>query len=177
MLNCGLYFPCFLNIGYIPPSLGPNIKIMDWLPQNDLLAHPKTRALVSHVGHNSLYEAAYRGVPVVAVPLTGDQPGNARKAEHLGFAVAVQLSTTSAEELFQAIERVIQEPRYCVLPFLLGFCSTVIILKNSLALVVFVPCLGPNQTKFGRTRVALVALFWVFASLFLLREISRAHSI
>ena len=59
--------------GYIPPSLNKNIKVMSWIPQNDLLAHKDIKAFVSHVGHNSLYESAYHGVPVVAVPLYADQ--------------------------------------------------------------------------------------------------------
>ena len=33
------------------------MQVMTWIPQNDLLAHPKTRAFMSHVGINSLYEA------------------------------------------------------------------------------------------------------------------------
>ena len=87
---------------------------MEWLPQNDLLAHPKTRAFVSHVGHNSLYEAAYRGVPLVAIPLFGDQRSNAKKAEHFGLALEVDLKKTNTEKLFETIEKVIHEPRYFI---------------------------------------------------------------
>jgi len=98
--------------GYIPSFLGANIKIVDWLPQNDLLAHKDIRAFVSHVGHNSLYESAYHGVPLVAFPLYGDQQGNAKKAEHFGLGLAVHHKTSNAQELFETIERVISEPRF-----------------------------------------------------------------
>ena len=98
--------------GYIPPSLNKNIKVMSWIPQNDLLAHKDIKAFVSHVGHNSLYESAYHGVPVVAVPLCTDQFSNARKAEHFGLAKVLDHKTMNAEELSEAIQHVIDEPRY-----------------------------------------------------------------
>ena len=85
---------------------------MDWLPQNDLLAHKDIKAFVSHVGHNSLYESAYHGVPVVAVPLFADQFHNAKKAEHFGFGIAVDYQNMNAQQLFEAIENVVNKPRY-----------------------------------------------------------------
>ena len=85
---------------------------MDWLPQNDLLAHKNIKAFVSHVGHNSLYESAYHGVPVVAFPLFVDQHSNAKKTEHVGLGLAVDYKITNAQQLFETIERVIREPRY-----------------------------------------------------------------
>ena len=97
--------------GYIPSSLGPNIKVLDWLPQNDLLAHKDIRAFVSHVGIKSLYESAYHGVPVVAVPLYADQFSNAKRAEHFGLGTAVNHETMDAKELFETIEHVVNEPR------------------------------------------------------------------
>ena len=84
---------------------------MDWLPQSDLLAHKDIKAFVSHVGHNSLYESAYHGVPLVAVPLFGDQQSNAKKAEHVGLGLAVDYKTSNVQQLFETIERVINEPR------------------------------------------------------------------
>ena len=84
---------------------------MEWLPQNDLLAHKDIKAFVSHVGHNSLYESAYHGVPVVAVPLFIDQHSNAKKAQHVGLGLAVDYKIINAQQLFETIERVISEPR------------------------------------------------------------------
>ena len=84
---------------------------MDWLPQNDLLAHKDIRAFVSHVGHNSLYESAYHGVPLVAFPLYGDQHSNAKKAQHVGLGLAVDYKTSNAQQLFETVEQVISQRR------------------------------------------------------------------
>ena len=96
----------------MPSFLASNIKVMEWLPQNDLLAHKDIKAFVSHVGHNSLYESAYHGVPVVAFPLFGDQHSNAIKMEHFGLGLAVDYQTTNAEQLHEKIELVVNKPRY-----------------------------------------------------------------
>ena len=33
-----------------------SVQVLNWVPQNDLLAHPQIRAFVSHAGINSVYE-------------------------------------------------------------------------------------------------------------------------
>ena len=63
-------------------ALGANIKLIHWAPQNDVLGHPAVKAFVTQAGINSLYEAAYHAVPVVSVPLVGDQFVNAGKVGH-----------------------------------------------------------------------------------------------
>ena len=100
-----------LSAGYIPSSLSPNIKLVEWLPQNDLLGHKDIRAFVSHVGFNSLYESAYHGVPLVAVPLFADQFANAKKVEQFGLGIFVDFKSVNAEQLFEMIEQVITKPR------------------------------------------------------------------
>jgi len=64
-----------------------NIKTVDWIPQNDILGHAKTRLFLPHVGHNSIYEAAYHGVPVVGFPLWSDQPENAGQITRAGMGL------------------------------------------------------------------------------------------
>ena len=56
------------------------LQVVPWLPQNDVLGHKQTKLFLSHCGSNSVYEAAYHGVPMVAIPFGGDQPMNADKA-------------------------------------------------------------------------------------------------
>jgi len=100
-----------LILGYIPSSLSPNIKPVAWLPQNDLLAHEKLKVFVTHAGQNSLYEAGYRGVPVVAIPLFADQFDNALLIEAKGMGLSLKFHELTAEQLYNTIKRVIEEPR------------------------------------------------------------------
>ena len=36
--------------GDTPKGLGKNTKIMEWIPQNDLIGHPKTKLFLTHGG-------------------------------------------------------------------------------------------------------------------------------
>ena len=63
-------------------QLASNIRVVDWAPQNDVLGHAALKAFVTQAGTNSLYEAAYHGKPIVAIPLIAEQPDNAIKVNH-----------------------------------------------------------------------------------------------
>ncbi|XP_072024405.1 UDP-glucuronosyltransferase 2C1-like isoform X3 [Amphiura filiformis] len=93
-------------------TLTPNVKVVDWIPQNDLLGHPQIKAFVYHCGVNGVWEAVYHGVPMVAVPLFGDQYDNAQRLVSRGMAVKVDISTLTSDELAQAIRTVIKDPSY-----------------------------------------------------------------
>ena len=93
-----------------PRRRGPErLRIVPWAPQNDLLGTPGAVALyVTHGGISSLSEAAYHGVPVVALPQGAEQPDNAAKVEHRGLGVGLRRGA-SAEELAAAVERVLSD--------------------------------------------------------------------
>ncbi|XP_029012753.1 2-hydroxyacylsphingosine 1-beta-galactosyltransferase [Betta splendens] len=97
----------------VPPSnLGNNTKLVDWMPQNDLLGHPNTRAFLSHGGLNSIYEAMYHGVPVVGVPLFGDHYDTMTRVAAKGMGVMLHWKYMSEEDLYAALTRVINDTRY-----------------------------------------------------------------
>uniref|UniRef100_A0A3B3U4M3 UDP-glucuronosyltransferase n=1 Tax=Poecilia latipinna TaxID=48699 RepID=A0A3B3U4M3_9TELE len=98
--------------GKTPTTLSPNTKILHWIPQNDLLGHQLTRAFVTHGGTNGLYEALFHGVPVVGIPLFGDQPDNLARLSRRGAAVILHFNRMTADELVQALHAVINEPSF-----------------------------------------------------------------
>uniref|UniRef100_A0A8C4PRI4 UDP-glucuronosyltransferase n=1 Tax=Equus asinus TaxID=9793 RepID=A0A8C4PRI4_EQUAS len=98
--------------GKKPDTLGPNTQLYDWIPQNDLLGHPQTRAFITHCGTNGIYEAIYHGVPMVGIPVFGDQFGNIARVKAKGAAVEVDLHAMTTSDLLNALKTVINNPSY-----------------------------------------------------------------
>ncbi|XP_058631109.1 UDP-glucuronosyltransferase 2A1-like isoform X3 [Onychostoma macrolepis] len=98
--------------GKTPETLAPNTKLYDWIPQNDLLGHPKTKAFITHGGTNGLYEAIYHGVPMVGLPLFADQPDNLMHMKTKGAAVVLDINKMQSEDLVDALKTVINNPLY-----------------------------------------------------------------
>lgn len=51
------------------PGNSSNILYKNWLPQDDILAHPNTKLFITHAGKGGITEAQYHGVPMVALPI------------------------------------------------------------------------------------------------------------
>ncbi|CAJ1086675.1 UDP-glucuronosyltransferase 2B20-like [Xyrichtys novacula] len=99
-------------VGEKPSSLGNNTLLVKWLPQNDVLGHPKTRAFVAHGGTNGLYEAIYHGVPVVGLPLLFDQFENILRLKVRGAARMVEAGSLTEEGFLEALKDVLETPSY-----------------------------------------------------------------
>ncbi|XP_061001232.1 UDP-glucuronosyltransferase 2B4-like isoform X3 [Dama dama] len=98
--------------GKKPDTLGPNTRLYKWLPQNDLLGHPKTKAFITHGGSNGVYEAIYHGIPMVGTPLFDDQDDNIARMKAKGTAVRLDFETMSSSDLLNALKEVINNPSY-----------------------------------------------------------------
>ncbi|XP_045690196.1 UDP-glucuronosyltransferase 2A3-like isoform X2 [Phyllostomus hastatus] len=98
--------------GKKPATLGANTQLYDWIPQNDLLGHPKTKAFITHGGINGIYEAIYHGVPMVGIPMFADQYDNIAHMKAKGAAVEVNINTMTSAELLNALRTVINDPFY-----------------------------------------------------------------
>nr|XP_018896358.1 PREDICTED: UDP-glucuronosyltransferase 2B20-like [Bemisia tabaci] len=89
-----------------------NILQKSWLPQNEILAHPKCKLFVTHGGYNSLVEAMTAGVPVLGLPVFVDQHHNVAYYEHMGVGLGADVESLTAEEFSEKIERIINTPSF-----------------------------------------------------------------
>ncbi|PFX22678.1 2-hydroxyacylsphingosine 1-beta-galactosyltransferase [Stylophora pistillata] len=92
--------------------LGDNVKVSSWLPQNDILGHPKTRLFIGHAGMNGMLEAAYHGVPMICVPFFGDQFDNSAAVKHFGMGEFLYKESITEESLGNLIQTVLNNPSY-----------------------------------------------------------------
>ncbi|NP_001365304.1 UDP-glucuronosyltransferase 1A8-like precursor [Mus musculus] len=98
--------------GTRPSNLAKNTILVKWLPQNDLLGHPKTRAFITHSGSHGIYEGICNGVPMVMMPLFGDQMDNAKRMETRGAGVTLNVLEMTADDLENALKTVINNKSY-----------------------------------------------------------------
>ncbi|GAB1289784.1 UDP-glucuronosyltransferase [Apodemus speciosus] len=68
--------------------------------------HPKTRAFITHGGTNSIYEAIYHRIPVVGIPLFGDQFDNIVHLKTKAAAIRLDFLTMTSMDLHTALKTV-----------------------------------------------------------------------
>uniref|UniRef100_A0A0N4ZAL3 glucuronosyltransferase n=1 Tax=Parastrongyloides trichosuri TaxID=131310 RepID=A0A0N4ZAL3_PARTI len=89
-----------------------NVHLLKWLPQSDLIQHPKTKLIITHGGYNSLQETILAGIPIICVPLFGDQPRNAKLAVKNGIGLSISKSDINQENIYNSIRTIIHDDSY-----------------------------------------------------------------
>jgi MGT family glycosyltransferase len=103
-------------------TLGPSMKrdeftapvntvFETFVPHSAVLPH--CAAVVTQCGLGALIKTLRHGVPVVCVPIAGDQPDNAARAVRRGAGVRLT-SDATVEEIRHAIRSVVETERYTI---------------------------------------------------------------
>ncbi|XP_028255002.1 UDP-glucuronosyltransferase 1-2-like [Parambassis ranga] len=98
--------------GQRPSTVGNNTRIVDWMPQRDLLGHPRVKVFVAHGGTNGLQEAIYNGVPVLGIPLFFDQYDNLLRLQERGAGKIIQLAEVNGRTFEQGVKEVLHGDSY-----------------------------------------------------------------
>jgi glucuronosyltransferase len=89
-----------------------NILISKWLPQDDILAHPKIKLFISHCGYGGVIESKFHAVPIICIPFGGDQIGNALKIIEESWGLKINYDDLTEETLSAAINEVLTNSKY-----------------------------------------------------------------
>ncbi|MGQ7871581.1 macrolide family glycosyltransferase [Bacillus sp. 1A] len=87
-----------------------NFKVYNYVPQLEILKH--TDVFVTHGGMNSSSEALYYGVPLVVVPVTGDQPLVAKRVAEVGAGIRLNRKELTPELLREAVKKVMDDATF-----------------------------------------------------------------
>ncbi|GFE69554.1 glycosyltransferase [Chroococcus sp. FPU101] len=94
-------------------NLPGNPKVVEYLPQEELNQILSQASLViTHAGFNTVLESFSYGVPVVALPMTMDQPATASRISWLKAGEVIPLSQLTIPKLHQAIKKVLTDNSY-----------------------------------------------------------------
>jgi MGT family glycosyltransferase len=96
-----------------PKQLGAvpaNAVVVSYAPQIEVLR--RSSLCITHAGLNTALEALSSGVPMVALPITNDQPGVAARIANKKLGVVISPHQASPENFVTAIKQVQGDPTY-----------------------------------------------------------------
>lgn len=87
-----------------------NFIVERYVPQLDVLK--KTGVFISHGGLNSVNEAMYFGVPVIAVPQGNDQFMVSRQLSAVGAGLSLKMEEVTPQMLKESVDKILQDASY-----------------------------------------------------------------
>jgi len=94
------------NEGYNPRLKG-NAVVVNYAPQVKLLS--QAALTITHAGMNTTQQSLAFGAPLVAIPLTHDQPAIAARLARTGAAIVIPPRKLTVRRLREAVRRVLFE--------------------------------------------------------------------
>jgi zeaxanthin glucosyltransferase len=84
--------------------------VVAYAPQAELIN--RSSLVITHAGMNTVIDSLSAGVPLVAIPITNDQPGVASRLVRTGAGEMVPLKQLNVDRLKQTISQVLGDVRY-----------------------------------------------------------------
>jgi len=93
-----------------PVELPGNPIVVPFAPHQQLIE--RSTVVVTHAGMNTVLTALGCGVPLVAIPITNEQPGIASRLQQSGAGKTIRLEKLNEETLLASITEVMENPHY-----------------------------------------------------------------
>ncbi|KAL4716788.1 hypothetical protein ACJJTC_001944 [Scirpophaga incertulas] len=89
-----------------------NIRVSKWLPQSDLLRHPNVKLFITQGGLQSTDEAITAGVPLIGIPMLGDQWYNVEQYKYHRIGLRLDMNVLTEDQLRKAIYTILGDDSY-----------------------------------------------------------------
>jgi MGT family glycosyltransferase len=94
------------QLGAVPA----NVMVVSYAPQIDILR--RSSLCITHAGLNTALESLSSGVPMLALPITNDQPGVAARIANKKVGIVISPDQASPENFVAAIKRVLGDSTF-----------------------------------------------------------------
>ncbi|KAJ3283455.1 hypothetical protein HDU79_009076 [Rhizoclosmatium sp. JEL0117] len=95
----------------VSPDTLDRIQVLPWIAQRAVLEHSVTKVFITHGGLSSIHESVFGGVPMLLIPLFGDQPLNAIHVQDAGIGVRIKDKLTFVpSEVLDAVDSILNAP-------------------------------------------------------------------
>ncbi|GMT03241.1 hypothetical protein PENTCL1PPCAC_25415, partial [Pristionchus entomophagus] len=90
-----------------------NLVESTWVPQNDILHDSRLSLFITHCGQGSTIESTRAGVPLIVIPVLGDQQRNAQTIKRIGTGVVLEKTILAeGDTLESTIRKVLENEEY-----------------------------------------------------------------
>lgn len=93
------------DLGIIPN----NISVLQTVPQLHVLS--KADLFITHAGMNSMHESLVNGVPMIALPMQGEQFVNAHRIEEMGCGLMMNIENIKQDDLLKKVHYLLENYR------------------------------------------------------------------
>jgi len=94
------------QLGFVPA----NVMVVNHAPQIEILR--RSSLCITHAGLNTALESLSNGVPMLALPITNDQPGVAARIANKKVGVVMSPEQASPGNFVTAIKRVLEDSTF-----------------------------------------------------------------
>lgn len=95
----------------LPIDIPKNVHIQAWMPQSEILAHHNTILFITHAGLLSVQESVWHAVPMLGLPVFGDQFLNIQRMVDIGVAERLDLKHIKQDDLINTIVKICENPK------------------------------------------------------------------
>lgn len=89
-----------------------NIITRNWLPQKEIFAHKNVKLFISHGGLLGIQEAIFHGVPIIGMPIYGDQYNNLLQVEEDGHGQILEYNDLNEITFEKVLKEVLEYDIY-----------------------------------------------------------------